>query len=273
MEARFEAVYDIVRENQPTGIRFTYYTATTRGIVEKNQSGYEKIQRAVLHLRRTGRLPWSWIVDSNRWMRKPTSYRSLDAMLDNAAASYRRNLWCDSPVAVEVWCESDSIAGVLYPITAKWDVPLYPIKGQTSDSFAYGAGESYRNDPRSVVIYYVGDHDPHGYEIESNLRAKLAEFSGRSIAWARLAVTADDVLELNLPGTAPKKPSYRDAVTGEQVPWQGLSVEIEAVNPPVLRGWLDGVIEQHVDQGALRLLRIAEESERELLYAMKGQTA
>ncbi|MER7459214.1 hypothetical protein [Micromonospora sp. NPDC126480] len=273
MEARFEAVYEIVRENQPTGIRFTYYTATTRGIVEKTQSGYEKIQRAVLHLRRTGRIPWSWIVDTNRWMRKPTTYGSIDELLDTAAASYRRDLWRTSKVAVEVWCESESIAGVLYPVTSKWDVPLYPIKGQTSDSFAYGAGEQYRRDPRSVVVYYVGDHDPHGYEIESNLKAKLIEFSGRSIAWCRLAVDADDVARLSLPGTEPKKPSYRDALTGERVPWRGPSVEIEAVPPPTLRQWLDATIEQHVDPEALRLTRIAEESEREILLAMKGHTA
>jgi len=271
MQARLTAVYDIVAENQPTGIRFTYYTATTLGIVPKTDNGYTKIQRAVLDLRRRGLLPWEWVVDTNRWMRKPDSWGSVEEVLADAAASYRKALWRDSPTAVEVWCESESVAGVLYPVTAKWDVPLYPIKGQTSDSFAYGATQNYRNDPRELVIYYVGDHDPAGYEIETNLHAKLIEHSGRDdIEFTRLACDADDVDRLNLPGTPPKKTSYVDAMTGQRVPWHGPAVEIEAIAPPLLRRWLDDWISEHVDPEALRLHQIAENSERTILQIMAG---
>jgi hypothetical protein len=274
MQARLTAVYDIVAENQPTGIRFTYYTATTLGIVPKTDNGYTKIQRAVLDLRRRGLLPWEWVVDTNRWMRKPDSWGSVEEVLADAAASYRKALWRDSPTAVEVWCESESVAGVLYPVTAKWDVPLYPIKGQTSDSFAYGATQNYRNDPRELVIYYVGDHDPAGYEIETNLHAKLIEHSGRDdIEFTRLACDADDVDRLNLPGTPPKKTSYVDAMTGQRVPWHGPAVEIEAIAPPLLRRWLDDWISEHVDPEALRLHQIAENSERTILQIMAGDAA
>lgn len=272
MQARYDAVYEIVREHQPTGIRFTYYTATVRGIVPKNDSGYRKIQRAVLHLRRTGRIPWDWIVDTNRWMRKPETWGSVEEALTDVATTYRRALWRDSSTAVEVWCESESVAGVLYPVTSDWDVPLYPIKGQTSDSFAYGAAQNYRNDPRSLVIYYVGDHDPHGYEIETNLHAKLVEHSGRAdIEFVRLACNASDVEGLSLPGTTPKKDSYRNALTGEHIRWHGPAVEIEAIDPPILRRWLGDWIGGHVDPEALRLTQIAEESERDILLRMAGR--
>lgn len=233
MQVRYDAVMEIAREHHPTGIRFIYYTATARGIVTKNDSGYNKIQRAVLDLRRSGQMPWGWIVDTNRWMRKPTSYESPGDALDDLASSYRRALWQDSTVAVEVWCESESVAGVLHPVTSKWDVPLYPIKGQTSDSFAYGAARLYKNDPRSVVIYYVGDHDPHGYEIETNLHAKLVEHSGRDdIEFTRLACDAVDVEELGLTGTTPKKNNCKDALTGRRVPWTGPAVEIDQPADP-----------------------------------------
>lgn len=271
METRYVALAEIVRQNQPTGIRFTYYTATTKGLVPKTQSGYEKVQRAILKLRRDGTIPWSWIVDTNRWMRKPETWGSLDEMLADAAASYRRALWRDSEAAVEVWCESESVAGVLYPVTAKWDVPLYPIKGQTSDSFAYGAAQNYRHDPRQLVVFYVGDHDPHGYEIESNLRAKLTEHSGRDdIEWYRLACDRVDVDEFGLTGTAPKKTTYVDATTGEHVDWTGPAVEVEALSPTYLRTTLESWIEQFVDPHQHEMLLVAEESEREILQRMSG---
>ena len=79
----------------------------------------------------------------------------------------------DADARVEVWCESESVAGVIWPVADEWDVPLFPIKGQTSASFAHAAAMTYRDDPRPVIIYYVGDHDPAGLEIEANLAHKL----------------------------------------------------------------------------------------------------
>lgn len=271
MEARYDALYAIVKASQPTGVRFVYYRATVEGIVPKTDSGYVKVQRAILEMRRLGIIPWPWIVDSNRWMRKPTTWTSVDEFLANGAATFRKNIWAESDVAVEVWCESESVAGVLYPTTAEWDVPLYPIKGQTSDSFAYGAAQNYKRDPRQLVIFYVGDHDPAGYEIETNLNAKLIEHSGRTdIEFTRLACDADDVARLGLTGTPPKKTTWRDALTGESNIWEGPAVEIEAIDPTILRSWLGDWIGDHFDQARLDELRVAEQVERQQLTEMIG---
>ena len=100
-----------------------------------------------MHLRETGVIHWTSITDSSRWMRKPETWDSVDEMLSDAASSYRRSLWRDADTRVEVWCESESVAGVIWPVTNEWDVPLYPMKGQTSASFAHSAAMQYRNDP------------------------------------------------------------------------------------------------------------------------------
>jgi hypothetical protein len=269
MAERYSALYDIVREHQPTGIRFVYYTATVRGIVPKTDSGYVKVQRAILQMRRDGVLDWSWVVDTNRWMRKPETWNSVEEALTEAANLYRRALWAEADTAVEVWCESDSVAGVLYPVTSQWDVPLYPIKGQTSDSFAWGAAQQYALDDRGLLILYIGDHDPAGYEIETNLHAKIIEHSGRNdIEWSRLACTEADVVRLALSGTPAKKSSWRDAMTGARHAWRGAAVEIEAIAPTILRQWLSDAIEAEVDHHALAILRVAEESERDILLTL-----
>lgn len=271
MESRYDAIYEIVRENQPTGIRFTYYTAVAAGLVPKTDNGYVKVQRAILDMRRNGRIPWAWIVDNTRWMRKPRSYSSVEEALRDTAAMYRRAIWRDADQLLEVWCESESVAGVLYPITSKWDVPLYPMKGQTSDSFAYAAAKHYQDEDRPIHILYFGDHDPAGYEIESNLRAKLAEHSGRSdIEVHRIYCREQDVAERRLIGTTPKKLHYVDAVTSERVPWTGPAVEIEAIRPAVLRGGLDSILERNAPQNALRIAKMAEDSEKDLLLALAG---
>lgn len=272
LAARYDAIYNIVRDAQPTGIRFAYYTATTRGIVPKTKAGYVKVQRAILHLRRTGVMPWEWITDSTRWMRKPESYGSVDEALADLAASYRKALWRDTDAVVEVWCESESVAGVLYPATAAYDVPLYPIKGQTSESFAYGAAQTYRHDRRPLHIYYFGDCDPHGYEIETNLHHKLIEHSSRNdLAFTRLGCTIEQAQSMHLPGGKAKKDTYVDAITGMHVPWPRPAVEIEALDPNYLRQLVTFAIRSHLDDHALAINDMVEQQERAGIEALAGR--
>ena len=38
--------------------------------------------------------------------------------------AYRRAIWDDQDVYVEIWLEKDALAGVVYDETEKWDVPF-----------------------------------------------------------------------------------------------------------------------------------------------------
>jgi len=268
MQTRYDALIQIVSEAAPTGVRFTYYRAVSKGIVPKTNNGYVMVQRALMHLRETGAIPWSSIVDSSRWMRKGDSWGSLAEMLADAASSYRRDLWRTADTRVELWCESESVAGVIGSETFRWDVPLFPIKGQTSASFAHSAAMEYRADHRPVVIYYVGDHDPAGLEIEANLAAKLRKHSGRDdVQVQRLACTPEQIITMSLIGTTPKKKTWSHPELGS-VPFTGLAVEVEAIDAPVLRELVSDAIVSHIDPEQYRLLRIAETSERDVLTRM-----
>jgi hypothetical protein len=268
LAARYEALSEIVAAAAPTGVRFCYYRAVSQGIVPKTNNGYVLVQRALMHLRETGAIPWASITDSSRWMRKPETWNSVEDLLADAASSYRRALWSDANALVEVWCESESVAGVIWPVTSEWDVPLYPIKGQTSASFAYSAAMTYRHDDRPVIIYYVGDHDPAGLEIEANLAHKLREYSEHDgITFQRLACTPEQVAELALIGYPPKKDTWRHPTLGAQ-PFIGEAVEVEAIDAPILRDLVKAAITSHLDPHELDVIRTVEQSEREGLTRM-----
>ena len=74
-------------------------------------------------------IPYGWIADSTRWMRKPKSYSGLVDMLSTTRDTYRRALWSTQPAYVEVWLEKDALAGVIYTETEDWDVPLMVTRG------------------------------------------------------------------------------------------------------------------------------------------------
>jgi hypothetical protein len=86
MKARYVALLDIVEEQKPMTVREVFYQATVRGIVEKTEAGYAKVQRTLAERRRGGLLPWHWIADNTRWQRKPITYNSLAHALDSCAA-------------------------------------------------------------------------------------------------------------------------------------------------------------------------------------------
>jgi hypothetical protein len=119
-----------------------------------------------------------------------------------------------------------------------------------------------------VIIYYVGDYDPHGLEIEAQLAHKLREYSGRDdITLQRLACTHEQATELQDAGTTPKKTTWKHPTLGKQ-PFRGKSVEVQAIDAPILREIVEVKITNHLDPHELAVTRMVEASERQGLYAM-----
>ncbi len=93
-------------------------------------------------MRRAGRVPYGWIIDGTRWMHKPRSFSSLEQAVQRTAESYRRAVWDDQPVRVEIWLEKHGLAGVILDVTAEFDVPLYVSRGFSSLTYlAEAAGD------------------------------------------------------------------------------------------------------------------------------------
>jgi hypothetical protein len=266
METRREMLVDLAHEHGPCSVRHLFYQSVVAQMpgITKTDAGYGKVQLLVLELRRDGSIPYSLIVDSTRWQRGPRMWGSVQEALDDTARLYRRDLWRSSPWRVEVWCESDSIASTITEPTYRWGVPLMVTRGFSSETFAFNAAETWQETPdRQPVVLYVGDHDPHGLDIERKLAERLAEFTEDTfdeIDWLRLGVTWEQVEALDLPGTEPKR-DYGFP----------LAVEAEALPPQTLVQIVDDAIDTYVDDHEIMVLRAAEESERDLLWDFAEQ--
>jgi len=259
MIERESALIALAEEHGPCSVRHIFYRAVVSGVVgiTKDQAGYNKVQRSVLGLRRSGLVPYSHIVDNTRWRTQATVWDSPQDLLNHVASTYRRDLWSSSDYRVEVWVESDSIAGTIAGITNKWAVPLFVCRGQSSETFAYSAAADWNLSDQEPTVLYVGDHDPAGLEIENSLVDKLARFSDHDFTFERVAVNWDQVEACDLPGTKPKK-----------LYGYPLAVEAEALPPQQLVSIVDEAISEYVDQDQLRTLKAAEESERDIFMRL-----
>jgi MFS family permease len=114
IEARREALFEIVAAQQPMTVRQVFYQATVRSVIEKTEPGYSKVQTDLVLMRRSGTLPYLWLADATRWMRKPTTFGGIEEALQDCASYYRKSLWRNIGAYVEIWLEKDALAGVLY---------------------------------------------------------------------------------------------------------------------------------------------------------------
>jgi hypothetical protein len=91
-----------------------------------------------------------------------------------------------------------------------------------------------------------------------NIERRLREYAPDSeIHFKKLAVTPQQIREWNLPTRPTKKTDSRSKN------WKGDSVELDAIEPDILRQLVRDAIEQHISPDRLRIIEAAEQSERE----------
>jgi hypothetical protein len=261
LETVDEAIVAAIRNEHPVTLRGVFYRVVSAGAVEKSEGGYRLVGRQLLKLRRAGVVPYSWITDGTRLMRKPRSYRGVDSMLYSVAYSYRRALWEDQRAEVIVLSEKDAISGVVYPVTSAWDVELGIVRGYSSETFAYSVAEDIAATTKTTYVYQLGDHDPSGVDAWRSFEATVRGFGlGGDAVFERLAVTPAQIIALQLP-TRPTKGTDTRARG-----FAGESVEVDAIPATVLRRIVEDAITQHIDQRQLELTRAVEREERKGLY-------
>ncbi|PWU72739.1 hypothetical protein DK867_12750 [Ochrobactrum sp. POC9] len=264
IEARRKELREIVFYGKPMTVRQVFYQATVHGLIEKTEAGYAKVQTDLTIMRRTGMMPYGWLADNTRWQRKPQTFNSIDAALEETARFYRKSLWSDADAYVEVWLEKDALSGVIMPVTGLYDVPLMVARGYASLSFLHSAADFIDDLEVPTYIYHLGDYDPSGVNAGEKIEQTLREMAPNAeIHFERLAVLPHQIDAWSLPSRPTKKTDSRAKNFESDV-----SVELDAIEPARLRQIVEQAINIHLPQDELKVLLAAENSEREILTRM-----
>ena len=266
-QRRKDLIYQWAEENQPVTVRQMFYRLSTLDALRKTENGYKAVGRLCTQMRRAGEIPFQWFADNTRWMRRPRTYNTIKDALQETAYNYRKSLWQEQNGLLEIWLEKEALAGVIYPTTAEWDVPLMVVKGYPSVSFMHAAAQQIARASergRRNHIFYFGDRDPSGMDIYRHIGEELTEFAPKaSIEMKHVAVTEAQVKEWNLPSRPTKRTDSRAKN------WEGDSVELDAIHPEMLRqlvrDCISSVIDYHQLKRVLEIERMEKESVPELL--------
>jgi hypothetical protein len=256
MTAIKDAIVDVLREDNPATVRGVFYRVAARGLVAKTEAEYKgTIGRLLVEMRINGEVPWEWISDATRWLHRPPVKQSMEQALQDAAMTYRRDLWRDQNVDVQIWVEKNTIAGILVGEAFPWQVPVYPSIGFSGVGALQAMAREMAATGKPTHIYYFGDFDKAGVDIDRASAARLHQFApDAEIHFTRVTVLEEQIARWNLPTRPSKATGPRFA--SEQ------SVDVDAVPTRILQALVRDCIERHVDPVALRRNQVIEQAER-----------
>jgi hypothetical protein len=259
IDAIKDAMYRVLEEVHPRTARNVFYVISGMGLIQKTENEYNNtVIRLLTRMRKERRLPFSWLADATRWIRKPRTYRGLEHAIDEFASAYRRDLWESLDVHVEIWTEKDAIASIMYQETNRWDVPLLAGRGYASHSFLYNTAEYIKEIGKPAFIYYFGDYDPRGLDISRFVEEHLREYAEDiDITYERVGVTREQIDRMELP----TRPTKREE-SGFGRDFDAESVDIDTVDPRTLRAMVQARITRHISPEYVDSIQMIEREER-----------
>jgi hypothetical protein len=249
-------------------VRGVYYVCLGLDLVDKDHGdkrpNYDKVQRRLLAMRRKGDLPYGWITDGSRPVYGHIRYRNLDDFFRQAAGTYRKEYWQDSPVRVEWWVEKDTMAGKLRPVVVdEFGLDLYVSRGFSSETYLHNAGEQIEADGRPTFVYVLTDHDASGMSVADTVARDLPKHAnGVEVTVRKIAVTPEQIQEYRLI-TQPVTTS--DSRASKFIERYGTEcAELDSLPANAVRALVREAIEQHIDPHQLHVMKLAEQEERRI---------
>ena len=173
MDVIRQAILDVIEDDPPMTVRQVFYQSVSRGVIEKTELQYQRtVIRLMIDMRLDGRLPYDWVVDNGRQVQNTQTFDNVQDAIENTAQFYRRSALAQSDSYVEIWCEKDALAGVLYDVTSDYDVPLMVSRGMPSLTFVHSTAQEVRKahqHGKRTYIYQFGYDDPTGVAIPKSL--------------------------------------------------------------------------------------------------------
>jgi hypothetical protein len=267
--------YELLAANQPDTVRGNMYQGVSRGpkglLPDTGKKCYGRVQRLLVYLRENGVVPYEWVVDNVRDSIAPRVWANPADYVGDFRDGYRLDYWSRLPVYVVIVVEKDTIAGKLENLTLSYRVPMHPIRGYNSTSYCWQIARGWDGINKPIIVYYIGDHDPSGRDLERDVKPRLRKYSKHDFRWKRLAVNPLHFRQFNISPLAPKKKDRRTKKFVAE--WGRDCAEVEAIPATDLRAMVRTAIVRHIPEGAWeRLQRLESQQQDRLEQAIDAMT-
>ncbi len=258
-ESIVERVKRIVAEY--AGMRLTlrqiFYRLVAAQVIENTKSNYQFLSKVLVDARKARKIPYTAIEDRTRSMHKghgsnlsaAEHFNSFWDYVTKMDKRYTMPKWWGQPKRVQVWLEKQALQALFEQVTDAEGVDLAVCKGYPSLTFLWEAARTLQGLKEEIEIVYFGDFDPSGMDIERFVGETLRDEFGIEVTVTRISITREQIDEYNIP-PAPAKPT--DSRTEKFVEEHGVAwqVELDAIEPRTLQGFIRDSIREHWDEDA-----------------------
>jgi hypothetical protein len=174
-----ETSIEILTESKfPLTIRRLYYELISKGVIEHLAGAYTSVVTKLNVARWDGDIPCDLldtIIEGGRQPIRVQSWTSIAEFARDAANSYQRDRWEHQAAYVELWVEKQAIVSILEGVCRENHIVLRPLGGFNSFTAVHQTAKDLLQIHKNITIFYLGDHDPHGRDIERDARERLFE--------------------------------------------------------------------------------------------------
>lgn len=259
------------RQYGPMTCRQIFYRLVGNFSFRKDEQAYESLCETLQKARRARLISFDAIRDDGTTAIGVGGYDSLGDLVDSIDASvnhYRLRRDIGQPYRIIVQCEASGMTQMLWQMVNGFGATVRSAGGFDSVTQKYGLARDIAVHDRPTVVLHLGDYDPSGVHVFSNLEADVAAFLGDmddpgKAIFRRIAVTPEQIHDLQLL-TAPAKKTDKRSFAGLNGDCSS-TVQCEAIAPSDLEDIVLAEIAKWWDEDIAAELQNRERFERRQL--------
>jgi hypothetical protein len=219
-----------------------------------DRSSYQALASLLIRARLSNVIPMQSIEDTTRPIQLGGGFPSFEAFVkqesENFLMGYSRNLMQGQAHHIEIMLEKNALRSIIEKVARDYCIPVTTGRGFASLSPRYDLFSRFRKSgKKKLILLMLTDFDPDGEQIAASFaRSMRDDFGLKNIHAVKVALTADDVEEHDLPSdldAKPSSPNYKKFV--EQ--YGTKAVELDAAPVHLLQDKLRDAIESVIDVG------------------------
>jgi hypothetical protein len=237
-----------------------------RLVIPNTVGAYKGLSRVTADARRDGDFPD--LTDRTREIFEYQTVTSPARAIGYTAAIYGRDRTEGQEVSIYLGVEKDGMVNQLDAWFSDLGLPILSPRGYASQSYVDEVARHVADVGRPTVLVYAGDHDPTGHDIDRD----FAERTGCFEQVRRIALGPELVEQYDLPEAVDNDPLTAEKLERDSRA-RGFAerfgrltqVELDALDPEVLRGLYQDAIAEFWDTSTFEAVLEREASERAAL--------
>lgn len=255
-------------------LRQMYYQFVARDLIPNTHRDYKRLGAILNNARNAGLMDWNHMIDRTRQQVAPPAWESPSQIIRASAQQFQRDLWTETgqQFRPQIWVEKDALEGVIARPARELRVPFLSCRGYVSQSQMWLRGREMQRQMAAglqPVVIHLGDHDPSGIDMSRDIQDRLSLYADAPVEVRRIALTMDQVDELQPP---PNPAKLTDSRAEEYIALYGdSSWELDALEPSYIDNLVREAIAPLVDAQAWRDGLDSEADERERMQEVAAR--